>query len=156
MMQPELIVLLIFVLLLAAVGYYFGFINPPRMLAWLSQASFVTGAFLLAPVLIIVLYLQSGAGGRLLELDIVPHPALNHAIGIAVGIGDEPVWLFESDLAAESILAFYRVPGNRPGWEIESDSRVMLVLTREHRELVVSAVDSWTNAVVSFSLEVGE
>ena len=93
-MDSSLILLLIALIALNIQSYYFGWVRPPKVAAWLQQTSFIVLTFLLIPLLVYSLYSQSQAESRLEDYGIVPHPAIKNAVGIANGKGDNPIWLF--------------------------------------------------------------
>ena len=75
-MDDTLIFLLIGFVLIDIQAYYFGFISPPPILAWLQQACFTVFTFLLIPLLIYVRYSQAGSVGRLEQHRIESYPAI--------------------------------------------------------------------------------
>jgi hypothetical protein len=79
-MQGSLIFLLIICFFLSLQGYYFGFLRPTAVLAWLQQATFVISTFLLIPILVYVLASQSGAIERLENTGIRPYPSIRESV----------------------------------------------------------------------------
>ena len=153
-MAPSTLALLAFCILAAAVSYYLGFVRPPRVLAWLSQAAFVVFTFLLIPILLLVLWRQFGAEERLAEYDITPHPAINHALGIATGSGGRPLWMFSVEAAPESVVAFYRDESHRPGWEIVSDGNIFLLLGRGNERMMIGGYEGWSSKSVTYNYSI--
>lgn len=151
-MQTSIIVLLVICLYLAVQGYYFGFIRPPRVFAWLQQATFVFMAFLMIPFLAGVLWLQSGAENRLARVGIVPHPSIEETVGVAMGVGDNPIWMSTVDAPAESIADFYRTEANRQGWNLTNDSPTMLILNRGEKKMVIGVHEGWDSRTVTYTL----
>lgn len=80
-MEPTMVILLVICIGLASQGYYFGFLRPPKAARWLQQSTFVFMAFLMAPMLPYVLWLQAGAVDRLSQMDVAPHPASDIRLG---------------------------------------------------------------------------
>ena len=129
-MDPAVLVLLAILLLVSAQAFWFGFINPVSVLAWLQQASFVVVAFLLVPLVLFVLYNQATAIDRLEAIGVKPHPAVKHAVGIATGRGENPVWVLSLDKDAVQVLDFYRKALADSPWQVSEDNGLYL---RYHR-----------------------
>jgi hypothetical protein len=151
-METTLIILVSFCTLLAAQGYYFGFKKPPPVLAYLQQTTFVVMTFILIPFLLIVLWLQWGAKDRLAETGILPHPSITEALGIAVGVGANPIWLFEVEASASAVADFYRATTNRPGWNLTTDTHILLILRRGSEKMVVGISEKQGSSTLSFQL----
>ena len=108
---------------------------------------------ILIPVVVVTLWHQAGASARLAEIGFAPHPAFDASVGVASGTGGHPVWVFSTTADPESILAFYRQPGNHGGWSLNSEASRMLVFGRGReratltvgREAVVFSVDTARN-----------
>lgn len=131
-MEKSIILLLFFSILLSAIGYYLGFIKPPKVFAWLAKSTFVFSTFFLIPLLAAVLWFQSGAEGRLEKTGFVPHPDIKEVIGIAFGTGANPVWIFKTASDEESIMNFYNETSSRPGWQLVSKNDSMLIFKKEN------------------------
>ena len=135
-MDASLILLLVALIALNIQSYYFGWVRPPKVAAWLQQASFIVLTFLLIPLLVYSLYSQSQAESRLEDYGIVPHPAIKNAVGIANGRGDNPIWLFELE-DNEPALDFYRnLPESAP-WDLSDDLGIQLIFTQQSRTLTI-------------------
>ncbi len=115
-MDPVLIALLIFSLLLAALLFHFtrSTVNVDPV-PWVRTARFLILAVMI-PIILTTLLLQAGAEQRLENTGFKVHPALNSSAGLSVGLGENPVWVFSSTASAESIRGFYEQPENRSGW----------------------------------------
>lgn len=125
-MDPAVVILLIALLAIAAQAAWFGFVSPPRVLAWLAQAGFVTTTFLLIPVTLYVLHNQATSVDRLEAFGILPYPAIKHASGIANGEGENPVWVFDVSDEPHQILEFYRAAMSETPWVISEDNYLYL------------------------------
>ena len=134
-MQPELIVLLISCVVLAAQGYYFGFVRPPKVLAWLQQATFVLMLFMMLPLVSFALWKQSGAVERLASTGVKPHPDILHAIGLATG---PSTWVFKSKSNPEDVKSFYHSEDSLQGWELISSSDDMLIVSNGDEKMTIS------------------
>jgi hypothetical protein len=145
-MQPQMILLLIVCILLAAQGYYLGFIRPPRALAYLAKATFIFMSFVMVPLLSYTLYLQFGAVERLSRTGLVPHPKIAHAVGLATGKGANPTWVFKlnqvNQTAQKSALDFYLLPENIDGWEFYSKSESMIFLSSSQGKMTIMTGNS--------------
>lgn len=137
---------------LAGLGYYLGYARPTRVLAWLGQASFIFLTFFMAPLLAVVLWLQFGAKDRLSKAGIVPHPAIEETVGVAMGLGDNPTWVFALDASADPIIDFYHVEGNRPGWELVSKGHELLVLRRDRKKMIIGTYKGWRSHTITYQL----
>jgi len=124
---------------MAGISFYLGFVRPPRVLAWQSKAAFLVFLFMLAPLLVYVLLTQSQAVERLEELGFSAHPGTIEAVGVANGVGENPVWLFKVEDDGERVLDFYRKPGSHPGWELKTDSGNMLIFRQGGRRVTIAA-----------------
>ena len=109
-------------------------------------------SFVIVPVLSIVLLLQGGAKGRLVEVGITPHPAIEETIGVAAGIGSTPLWVFRVNTTAESVAEFYRTEANREGWKLLSDSRDALILGRDHNRMSIGVYQAPRSRTLTYLL----
>ena len=134
-MQPQIVVLLIICGVLAAQGYYFGFVRPPKVLAWLQQATFVLMLFMMVPLVWFALWKQSGAVERLASTGVKPHPGIQHAIGLATG---PSIWVFKSKSTTEDLRSFYHSEEGLDGWELFSSSDDMLIVSNGHEKMSIS------------------
>ena len=151
-MQTSLIYLFFFSLFMAGLTFYIGFIRPPRVLAWLSKAAFLTWLFLLMPVLGYVLYQQSGAMDRLESQGITVHPAISESIGIANGVGDEPTWLFSVEGDLKEVMEFYRSEDSRPGWTMAGGSDTVIILEKGMSKMAIAVRKGWSERTIMFRM----
>lgn len=132
-MQLSLILLLLICVLLAIQGYYFGFVRPPRTLAWLQQSTFVIMAFMLIPFLVIVLFQQAGDIENLAQTGFVPHPAITESVGLT----GESTWVFEIDASENEVREFYRNAANTGNWQLTTDAGVMMIFSRDRQQMTI-------------------
>ncbi len=145
-MDNSLIYLLIAFVLIDIQAYYFGYVNPPSVLAWLQKASFIVFTFMLIPLLVYVLYSQAGSVGRLEKHGIESHAAIQHAVGIANGQGENPTWVFQLNSDEKNVLAFYRQSLSSSSWKQTEDTGLYLRYALEGKTLTIaqrqSAIDN--------------
>ena len=151
-MDNSLIYLLIGFVLIDIQAYYFGYINPPPVLAWLQKASFTVFTFLLIPLLVYVLYSQAGSVGRLEKHGIERHPAIQHAVCIANGIGENPTWVFQLDSDEENVLAFYKQLLSSSGWTLTEDMGLYLRYTQDGQALTIAQRNTATNNTLTIMI----
>lgn len=132
-MQSSLIILLIFCALLAAQGFYFGFIKPPRTLAWLQQSTFIIMTFMLIPFLIVVLIQQQGDIEKLAQTGFMPHPAITKSVGLT----GESTWVFEIDASENEVRDFYKNPENTGDWKLTIDTGVMMIFSLDSQKMTI-------------------
>lgn len=83
--------------------------------------------------------LQRGADDRLQSSGITPHPGIVAPMGLVAGQHtDDPVWVYETAMAGEEMLDFYRNPANVPGWELVKDEPRLLEFVGAESRLVIS------------------
>ncbi|MCB1957930.1 MAG: hypothetical protein KDG55_19780 [Rhodocyclaceae bacterium] len=137
-MDPALLTLLGLFVALAAVLHHVFVVRRADDAGGQGKAGlFVLGAVLI-PVVLLALWYQSGAQNRLAEIGFAPHPAFGSSVGAASGAGKQPIWMFATSADPESILAFYREPGNHGGWSLESEANRMLVFDRGRERATIT------------------
>lgn len=151
-MDDTLIFLLIGFVLIDIQAYYFGFISPPPILAWLQQACFTVFTFLLIPLLIYVLYSQAGSVGRLEQHGIESHPAIQHAIGIANGLGENPTWVFQLNSDEDNLLAFYKQSLSSAKWKLTEETELYLRYTLAEQTLTIAQRQSATDNTLTIMI----
>lgn len=155
-MSNSLIAMTVVFALLAWLNFHLGFRRPVPLLAWLPQGAFLVFMFLLIPVCLFALWNQHRASDRLSATGIVPHPTFEHAVGIATGRGESPIWLFELTATPDEVLEFYRAEDNHNGWQLVSDSPPMLIFGDGDgdgaRRLTIIAGDSSRSRSVAFQV----
>ena len=140
-MDPTLITLLVTVLAFAGLLYFVFIVRRQPDPGAKGVAGLVVLMFLLAPVLVIVLWLQSDSGQKLSDTGFTPHPALVSSMGVATGVGDNPIWAFSIDGDRAAIMQFYRDPANHPGWQQVSDSENILIFESNDRRMSLFVSD---------------
>ena len=151
-MQISLIGILIFSTFFAGVTYYLGYYRSKEPFYWLSQSSFIITIFLLIPLLLIVLWLQNDSQNKLAEIGFVPVSSIQQSVGISVGIGENPTWIFETNQGKEAVFSFYRNKNNRQNWELVSDTPAILLFKQENRKMVIALSEVRTTNTLIFSL----
>ena len=151
-MEAHLVVLLLAFIVLAVQGYYFGFIRPPEIFAWLQQTTFVVMTFMLIPVMLMVLWSQAGAVDRLAANGITPHPDIRSSIGAATGHGLGPTWVFRLHAEFEDVKAFYEVPENRADWELVADSANMVLLSSDEQRMAITVSQSGRSPALIYTI----
>lgn len=151
-MQPSIIVILLFIIIMACSGYYLHYYRPERIWAYKAQASYIFLTFILIPFLVVVLWLQSDAPNKLKKTGFTPHPSIQESVGIAVGIGKNPNWVFKTPQDKTLIFNFYRDKRNRRGWEIVNDSSFMLNFKQEKKKMTILFSEGRLTNTLIFSL----
>jgi len=151
-MQISLIYLLLFSIIMSVLTFYIGFVRPPRVLAWLSQAAFLMWLFFLIPVLGYVLFQQNGAIERLESTGFATHPAITESVGIANGVGSNPTWLFKIEGDLRQIMDFYRSDDSHPGWEMKGGNDKVMIFEKGNEQMAVAARKGWSDSSIMFSL----
>jgi hypothetical protein len=149
-MQPGLLFLLRCLVLVAAVTGYFGFVRPPRLWPWHPQAACIVTTFLLIPFVSWLLFLQAGAPSRLSRLGVQPHPALTSSVGLAVGLGAHPTFLFRSAADPDALLSFYRLESGHFGWALVEDAPTSLILERGSERVIIIVTANGTQADITY------
>jgi hypothetical protein len=152
-MEYSLLFLLIFSLLLALQGYYFGFYRPLPVAAWLAQSAFVIATFMLVPILAYLLVEQSGAIKRLENTGIQPYPGIKESVGIANGRGDNPTWMFEVQASSAEINEFYRTTENTGDWSFQGDDGIYLRFRRNDQVLKIAFRDGHSSGILIYIIE---
>ena len=129
-MDPTLVYFLVGCIVWAAVLFYVFFLRRAPEIGSGGKAGFVVVSFLLLPVLGIAVWHQHESYARLEEHGFSVHSGLESAIGIAVGSGSNPTWLYSLNRPVEEVLAFYRRPDNHRGWRLKLDAPERLVFKR--------------------------
>ena len=152
-MQNSLILLLVLSLALSLQGYYFGFLRPTAVLAWLQQAAFMISTFLMIPILIYVLVAQSGAIERLENTGIRPYPGIRESIGFGNGWADNPTWVFEVDANSSEIREFYSSAANTGDWSFQGDDGIYLRFRKNDLVMKIAYRDNWSSDTLVYILE---
>lgn len=140
-MDTSLLLLLIAGLGYAALLYYLLFVRSERDPAGWGLSGIMAMLFIIAPIIVIVLWSQSGAQQRLHDLGFVPHPKFVSSMGIATGVGESPTWVFDTDATEAEIVAFYKREEHRPGWQLTGQGPSVLVFKNARRTLTLFTGD---------------
>ena len=151
-MDKSLILLLVFSFILSGVSYYIGYKRPSNNFKWVAKISFLSVTFLLIPLLFIVLFFQSTAKSRLSETGFVPHPEIKETVGIAFGIGENPVWIFKIK-GQNDIEEFYSAESNRPGWKLIESSDNMNIYQKGNKKMSIGRHRGWTSSSIVYMLQ---
>ena len=151
-MDKSIILLLVFSLILSVVSYYLGYLKPAKHLSWLAKSSFISVSFILIPVLVIVLYFQSTAKSRLSETGFVPYAEITETVGIAFGIGENPIWIFKIK-GKNNIESFYSDESNRHGWKLIESSETMQIYQKGDKKMSIGQHKGWTSSSIIYMME---
>lgn len=148
-MDAGLLAFALFLIGMAVVLFRIGFARSAPAGAARAQAGFVMIAAVLVPALLVTLALQATARGRLERLGIRLPAGVGSAVGVAVGLGPEPTWVFRLRDAELDPAVHFREESVRPGWELLSSEGVV-TLHRAGEALTV--MRSRTSGTVTFQL----
>lgn len=142
-METSLLALLVCLLLFAGVLYYIFIIKQANDLGAGGKSGLFSILFVLAPLILIALWSQSGSEERLSQIGFKPHPSFISSVGAATGSGDNPLWMFSTNADPNSIFQFYKLPENHGDWSMVSESADNLIFTKgEKRFSIFVAKDS--------------
>lgn len=136
-MDFSLLAILIFCVSYAALLYYIIFVRREARLGPWGRSGLVTLLFVITPVLVMVLWYQSGAESRLERMGFTPYPGFVSSSGIAAGQGKAPVWVFSIEGHEGAVLQFYKRDENHVGWSLVSESEMGLMFARGDERLSV-------------------
>lgn len=140
-METSLLIILGSCISFSALLYYFIFVKRESDLGWRGRAGIFSILFIITPIILIVLFSQSGAEDRLRKIGFEPHPNFSGSVGIAVGTGKNPIWVFSTDGDSNSILQFYKVHENHGDWSLLTESQNELVFEKEHQKMSIHIGD---------------
>ncbi len=147
-MEISLIIILSFTLLFAVLLYYVFIVKRKHDLGARGIAGMIVMIAIIAPILLMVLFNQSGAEQRLKEMGFNPHPDFTGSIGIATGSGENPIWIFSTNAETESIVHFYKERDNHDGWSLISENHNRLFFIKKDKKMSISV----SNKKVFFTL----
>ena len=140
-MESSLILTLGLSLLYAASLYYIFIVKRLRDLGSDGVAGMIVILVVITPIILMVLYNQSGADQRLKKYGFNPHPDFTSSVGIATGSGEHPTWLFSTNAKIESIVEFYKKLDNHKGWLLISENNNRLVFVKEGEKMSININD---------------
>ena len=147
-METSLILILGISLFYAALLYYLFIVKRLKDLGSQGVAGMMVILFVIAPIVLIVVFNQSGAEQRLKEYGFNPHPDFTSSIGVATGSGENPIWLFSTETKTESIVQFYKKAENHDGWLFIRENNNGLVFVKKDKKMLINI----SNENVSFTL----
>ncbi len=148
-MNQTLIWFVIACLLWVALLYWIFIVRREPDLGAGGRSAIVIVGGLIIPVLIAALWIQSQSVSRLEKLGLTVFDGLGSTVGIAAGIGENPIWVFELDASEADALNFYRDPGNHQSWSLRSSTENSLTLTRGNAQLQIQATSGNATFLVS-------
>ena len=107
-METSLILILSISLSFAALLYYVFIVKRQLDIGARGVAGMIVILVVITPILLMVIFNQSGAEQRLRKYGFNPHPDFTGSVGIATGSGKHPIWLFSTNAKTESIVQFYK------------------------------------------------
>ena len=90
------------------------------------------------------------------ETGIILHPAIEGTFGVAMGVGDNPTWIFSTDVSTESIACLHGKESNWIGWELIGENPEPIILRRDKERMAIAHHLPWSNRTVKYILTVGE
>jgi len=132
-MDTSLIITLSALLLFAWVLYYYLFIKHESDFFFLGKSGLFIIIFFIVPILATTLYYQSGAKEKLQKSGFTPHSSFESSVGVAVGTGDNPIWMFSTELDKAPIIDFYKQEQNHQGWKLSGEDEKWLTFTKNNK-----------------------
>ena len=140
-MAVTLVVFLVAILALAALLFYVFVVKQAPDAGGKGVAGLVLILFILTPVVLFMLWNQSASVDRLNDIGFSAHPALRPSVGMATGIGENPVWVFAMDGDPRRIVQFYKQTDNHSGWQLVYEGQNLLVYEKEAQSLSIFIAD---------------
>ena len=137
-MDTSLIITLISLLLFAWALYYYLFIKRESDFFFLGKSGLFIIMIFIAPIIATTLYYQSGAKDKLKKSGFTPHSSFESSIGVAAGTGDNPIWMFSTELDKASIIDFYKQEKNHKSWELEGEDEKWLIFTKNNQKMRIN------------------
>ena len=137
-MDTSLIITLSALLLFAWALYYYLFIKHERDFFFLGKSGLFLIMLFIAPMIATTLYYQSGAKDRLQKSGFTIHSSFESSIGVATGTGDNPIWMFSTELDKASIVNFYKQEQNHQGWQLESEDEKWLTFIKKDKKMRIN------------------
>ena len=132
-MDTSLIITLTGLLLFAWALYYYLFIKRENDFFFLGKIGLFIIMLFIAPIIATTLYYQSVAKDKLKKNGFTPHSSFESSVGIAVGTGNNPIWMFSTEFEKQAIVDFYKQEQNHKGWELTSEDEKWLVFTKKNK-----------------------
>ena len=147
-MDTSLIITLSALLLFAWALYYYLFIKRESDFFFLGKSGLFIIMIFIAPIIATTLYYQSGAKDKLKKSGFTPHSSFESSVGVAVGTGDNPIWMFSTESDKVSIVDFYKQEQNHQGWKIKSENEKWLTFIKNDKQMRINI----SNSTVLFML----
>lgn len=136
-MQTSLILILVFSLSFAALLYYVFIVKRQLDLGGRGVAGMIVILVIITPIILMVIFYQSGAEQRLKKYGFNPHPDFTGSVGIVTGLGENPIWLFSANTKTEFIVEFYKKTDNHDGWVLISENNSRLVFVKKDKKMSI-------------------
>ncbi len=137
-MDISLIITLLALLLFSWSLYYYLFIKCRSDFFFLGKLGLLIIMLIIVPILTTTLYYQYGAKDRLKKSGFIPHPALESSVGISVGTGNNPIWIFSTELDKETLVDFYKKEQNHKGWKLIKEDEKWLIFTKDEENMRIN------------------
>ncbi len=137
-MDTSLIITLIVLLLFAWSLYYYLFIKRESDFFYLGKSGLVIIMLMIVPILVTVLYYQAGAKDRLSASGFPPHSSFGSSVGVAAGTGENPIWMFSTELEKQAIIDFYEQEQNHQGWKLEGEDEKWLTFVKNDKKMRIN------------------
>lgn len=137
-MDTSLIITLLALLLFAWALYYYLFIKRESDFFYLGKSGLFIIMIFIVPILASVLYYQAGAKDRLKSNGFTPHSSFSSSVGVAAGTGENPIWMFSTELDKELLITFYKEEQNHKGWELTSEDEKWLIFTKNDKDMRIN------------------
>ena len=137
-MDTLLIITLSALLLFAWALYYYLFIKRAPDFFFLGKSGLFIVMFFIAPIMATTLYYQAGAKDKLEKTGFTPHPSLQSSIGVAVGTGENPIWMFSTELDKVAIIDFYKQEQNHQGWTLSGEDEKWLIFKKNNKKMRIN------------------
>ena len=137
-METSLFLILGLSLAYAALLYYIFIVRRQSDIGSLGVSAMMVMLFIITPIMLMAVFSQSGAEQRLKEHGFSPHPNFTGSVGVATGEGENPIWVFSTDTNMQSIVKFYKKPGNHDGWLLVSESNNRLVFVKKDQRMSIN------------------
>ena len=141
-MDTSLIITLIGLLLFSWALYYYLFIKQESDFFFLGKSGLFIIMFFIAPIIATTLYYQSGAKEKLQKTGFTPHSSFESSVGVAVGTGDNPIWMFTTKLDKVSIIDFYKQKQNHQGWTLTGEDEKWLMFTKRDKKMRINITNN--------------
>ncbi|MEN8304319.1 MAG: hypothetical protein ABFQ64_09630, partial [Campylobacterota bacterium] len=118
--------------------YYYLFIKRESDFFFLGKSGLFIIMFFIAPIIATTLYYQHGAKDTLKKSGFTPHSSFESSVGVAVGTGDNPVWMFSTELDKQTIIDFYKQEQSHKGWKLKGEDEKWLTFTKNDKKMRIN------------------